>query len=234
MPKITREKFKTYKNVFDEFTLRNLFILQSKGIFYDLESPVSIGKEANIFTALRKDKSRVILKIYRLETADFNRMYNYIKSDPRFQGLKKQKRKVIFAWCKREYRNLLILEKIVRVPQPFAFKDNILVIECIGNEYVSPKLKDAVPRDLKRFFNDIIYGMKKIYESGFVHGDLSEFNILNHEEKPVFIDVSTLTPLEDPNSREYLDRDVRNICRFFRKHGLKVDEENIKKTIVGL
>ena len=104
---MTKEKFKTYEGVFDNFTLRTLFELSSKGHFEDLESPISIGKESNVFTALNKQGKRFIIKIYRLETCDFNRLYEYIQTDPRFLGLKKQRRKVIFAWCQREYRNLL-------------------------------------------------------------------------------------------------------------------------------
>ena len=79
MGKITREKFKTYGNVFDEFTNRNLFKLATQGHFEELESTVSIGKEANIFTARTKDGELKIVKIYRLENCDFNKMYDYIK-----------------------------------------------------------------------------------------------------------------------------------------------------------
>jgi len=74
-----REDFKTMHNVFDEFTNRNLFKLISQGHFRGLESPISIGKESNVFSALTKDDRRVMVKIYRLETCDFNRMYDYIK-----------------------------------------------------------------------------------------------------------------------------------------------------------
>ena len=70
---VTREKFKTYKNVFDNFTDRNIFKLSSQGHFDQMESPLFIGKESNVFTAL-KDNKRIIVKIYRLETCDFNRM----------------------------------------------------------------------------------------------------------------------------------------------------------------
>ena len=80
---IFKERFKTYKNVFDEFTVRSIFKLISQGYFEGLESPISIGKESNIFSALRKDNEKVIVKIYRLETCDFNRLYDYIKDDPR-------------------------------------------------------------------------------------------------------------------------------------------------------
>ena len=88
MAKITREKFKTWGNVFDQFTLRNLFELGSKGHFLELKSPISIGKEANVFSAETKDKGLIVAKIYRLETCDFNRMYDYIKYDARYLNLK--------------------------------------------------------------------------------------------------------------------------------------------------
>ena len=53
---------------------------------------ISVGKESNIFSALTKEGKKVIVKIYRLETCDFGRMYNYIRGDPRFVNLKKKRR----------------------------------------------------------------------------------------------------------------------------------------------
>ena len=154
MPKITREKFKTLKNVFDTFTERNIFKLISQGYFDGLESPIFIGKEANLFTAI-KGKKKVVVKIYRLQTCDFNRMYDYIKYDPRFPNVRKQRRKTIFAWAQREYRNLLkAREAGIRVPTPITCMHNILVMEFIGNEEPAPKLKDAVPKNAKKFFNE--------------------------------------------------------------------------------
>ena len=234
MAKISREKWKVYGNVFDEFALRNLFKLASQGHFEELQSPISIGKEANVFTALKKDGERVIVKIYRLETADFNKMYSYLNSDPRFQHIKKQRRRIIFAWCQREYRNLMIArENGVPVPTPYAFKDNILVMELIGNRHeVAPKLKDAVPEDLGKFFKSVVRNMRKLYKAGFVHTDLSSFNILNWKEKPVFIDMSQSTPLEDSGAEEYLKRDVRNICNFFKRHGLECSESETRQEIM--
>jgi serine/threonine-protein kinase RIO1 len=38
--------------------------------------------------------------------------------------------------------------------------------------------------------------------------------------------------IDNPNSIEYLKRDIKNVCLFFRKHGLKVDEEAVLKKIV--
>ena len=42
-------------------------------------------------------------------------------------------------------------------------------------------------------------------------------------EKPVFIDFSQATPTDSPNAEELLERDVENICRYFKKLGLSKD-----------
>ncbi|MBI2659129.1 serine protein kinase RIO [Candidatus Woesearchaeota archaeon] len=235
MPKKSkpREDFKTMHDVFDGFTNRTLYKLITQGHFEGLESPISIGKESNVFSAIRKDGSRVMVKIYRLETCDFNRMYDYIKDDPRFIDMKKGKRNIIFSWVQREYRNLMKARQAnVSVPTPLTFSGNVLVLEFIGDDGVfAQKLKDSIPKNPKEFFEKIIANMKRLHRAGFVHADLSAFNILNHNEKPVFIDFSQCITLNSSRSNEYLERDVRNICNFFRKIGLKADEAKIKMQI---
>ena len=233
MAKITREKFKTYKGVFDGFTNRNLFKLSTQGYFDSVESmsPVSIGKESNVFYA-KKGNEKIIIKIYRLENCDFNRMFDYIKYDPRYIGLKQQRRKVIFSWVQREYRNLLKARQArVRVPTVHTFFNNILIEEFIGKEHVAPKLKDKIPKNMKKFFDDTISQIKKLYNAGLVHADLSHFNILNDDEKPVIIDLSTCTPLDSPRAEEYLDRDIKNICSFFKRYGYETDKDEIVSKI---
>ena len=230
---MTKNKFKVMHSVFDNFTNRTLFKLISEGHFKGLESPISVGKESNIFSALTKNNKRVIVKIYRLETCDFNRMYDYIKADPRFDKLKRRRRQIIFAWVQREYKNLLKASKAkVNVPKTITFSNNVLVLEFIGEKNNNaPKLKDKIPKNEKQFFDEIITAIKKLYKAGMVHADLSAFNILSLKEKPVLIDFSQSTTLEHPEAMDFLERDVKNICNFFGRLGLKTDEEKIKKSI---
>lgn len=231
MAKIAREKFKSMHNVFDEFTNRTLFKLISQGFFDGLESPISIGKEANIFTA-KKGKKRVIVKIYRLETCDFNKMYDYIKEDPRYLHLRGKRRKIIFSWAQREFRNLLkAREAGIRVPTPLTFRNNILVMELIGEKEIAPRLKDAAPKNPQKFLDEIIKEIKKLYKAGLVHADLSAFNILNYKEKPIFIDFSQCSPITISRKDEFLERDITNIVNFFKKLGLKPDKEKILRDI---
>jgi len=222
-----QERFKTLQGVFDEFTNRTLFELQSRDYFDELVSPLLIGKESNVFLA-SKDGSIVIVKIYRIQNCDFNRMFEYIKKDPRYEFLQKHRRQIILAWTQREYKNLIRAQKAkIRVPEAITFMNHILVEEMIGDKVPAPMLKDTKPKDPKKFFALILEDMKKLYGQGLIHGDLSPFNILNHKEKPYFIDFSQATLVKTPNSEDLLKRDIHNIAQFFSKLGIKENEQEI-------
>ncbi|HJX05253.1 MAG TPA: serine protein kinase RIO [Candidatus Nanoarchaeia archaeon] len=231
MPRESREEWKTYKNVFDQSALLNIEKLRSEGHLDELKSPISIGKEANIFTAAKGDEL-IIAKIYRVENCNFNQMYRYIAPDPRFAGLKKRRRLVIMAWVLREYRNLLKAREVIRVPMPIAVKESILLMEFIGRGSTPAlKLKDDRPINPEDFFEKTVDSVKKLYKASLVHADLSEFNILNFEQEPVFIDLSQTTTTEHPQAQEFLQRDLHNVVKFFNKLGVKADEEEVLKRV---
>ena len=226
-----KEAWKTFAQVFDHFTELALHKLISKGVIDGLIGQTSIGKEANVFLAQAKDKT-VIVKIYRLSTCDFNRMYTFIRTDPRFPKLNRQRRKVVFAWAQREFRNLLkAREAGVRVPTPILHLSNILVMELVGDAMPAAKAKDQLPKNPDEFIQDIISQMRKLYKAGLVHGDLSPFNILNHHEKPFIIDMSQSTTPEDPNAKEFLDRDTKNIAIFAKKIGVELTADEILQKV---
>lgn len=228
-----QERFKTERGVFDNFTERNLFELQSRGHFDELTSPYKIGKESNVFLA-KKGKGRVIVKIYRVQNCDFKRMFNYIKKDPRYDYLKNKRRDIIFAWAQREYKNLIKARQTkIHVPCPLTWKNNILIEEMIGGVEPALALKDSPPKNPQRFFQEVIEGIQEMYDHGLIHGDLSAFNILNFKEKPYFIDFSQSTLVKTPNSLELLQRDIKNIVQYFRTQGIKADAEEIYEKMVN-
>ncbi|MBN2142134.1 serine protein kinase RIO [Candidatus Woesearchaeota archaeon] len=232
VPKTQKEEWKTYKNVFDQHSLLILEKFRSQGHYDELKSPLALGKEANIFSAM-KGEDEVIIKIYRLENCNFNKMYQYIAPDARFFGVKKRRRLVIFAWVQREYRNLLKAREVIKVPTPMAVRDNVLIMEFIGRHgEPAPQLKDSPPKDPKKFYRKVKDNIRALYRAELVHADLSEFNILNFEEEPVFIDFSQGTTTAHPHAEEFLRRDVKNIVRYFGKQGLKLDEEREYEDIV--
>jgi RIO kinase 1 len=231
----SKEEWKVYGNVFSKHSLELLFKLSSQGYFEELESSVSVGKEANVFTAVTKDNERIIAKIYRLENVNFKQMYDYLVTDPRYVNTARNSRRIVFTWTQREYRNLMIAREVIKVPKPIAFKNNIVLMEFIGHHDPAPELKNHPPKDPKKFYKKIIDNMKKLFKKGLIHGDLSPFNILNHDEEPIFIDFSQSTMKDADNAQELLRRDIKNICNHFRKH-FEIDEkeeEKIYKEITG-
>lgn len=231
--KRNKEEWKISGNVFDQFTNRALHFLSHNNYFDEITHTLDVGKESNVFLAEKEGSPVILVKIYRLENANFNKMLQYIGSDPRFPSIKPNKRDIIFAWVQREYRNLLVARQAgVRVPTVYINKAHILVEEFIGDELKpAPQLKNTVfetEEEVQNCFDDIVEQMRLLYHKAkLVHGDLSDFNILYHEEKPVLIDFSQATSVEDYHANEYLQRDCKNISRFFNKFGMEIDENEL-------
>lgn len=222
--------FKTYKDVFDESAINAIWYLITHKKIEGLESPLKIGKESNIFSALTKKNKRLAVKIYRVNTGDFFKMSHYLSMDTRFRRVERKKQ-VILVWAKREYSNLMRAYKAgVNVPRPIAINENVLVMEFIGSEFPHspqpyPLLKDSkIDQEL---FEKLKKELKKLYKAGLAHGDLSEFNILNKDGEPIIIDLSHATPLRAPAAKELLERDIKNICIFFNKKGVSIKEEEL-------
>jgi len=234
MVRINKEKYKVYNNVFDESTLRVLFKLSAQGHFEELKSPISIGKESNVFSAINANNDTVAVKIYRT-AANFKKMYKYMLSDPRFIRLKGTKFNVIYAWARKEYRNLLRARAAkVKVPMPIAVYKNVLIMQFVGDKEAAKRIVNNPPADPKLFYEMLIKDVCQLYrDARLVHADLSEFNILNWNGRPVIIDLSHAMTLEYPGVERLLKRDIRTVCNYFnRKCGLDLDwEEEFERCI---
>ncbi|MGO9388507.1 MAG: serine protein kinase RIO [Methanobacterium sp.] len=222
--------------VFDKKTLKTLYTLANHGYIHILNGAISTGKEANVFKGLDENGNFVAVKIYRVTTSDFKKMQNYIQGDPRFKVRTTNKRQVVNAWVNKEFRNLKrACEHNVRVPQPIIAKDNILVMEFIGDEEGNPAplMKDAHISDPDKLSKALINYVKILYnDAKLVHGDLSNFNILIKDDEPVIIDISQGVVVDHPFSLELLNRDILNLTLAFKKLGVKISEDEIKSEIM--
>lgn len=228
-PKIRLEEIKELKiesKVFDERTLLTIFKLMGKGIIKSVESTVKEGKESLILSAKDKNNNWLALKVYRTLHCDFKNMWNSLAIDPRFKGLKKERRTIVYNWCKREFRNLkTAFANNVVCPKPIAFKENVLVMSFIGeNGEPAPRLIDVKIENIQDVYDFVIDEMKKLTKASLVHSDLSAYNILIFD-RPYFIDLSQAVIKEHPLVKEFLNRDVKNINSYFKKLGVKTQED---------
>ena len=229
------EDYKIHDEVFDRITLLSLYELANKGVIDLLYGTIKTGKEANTFLGKSRDADLAV-KIHRVGNRDYSMMMAYIDGDHRFEGIKKSKskRNMVNLWVQKEFKNLKAASEHIRVPEPLAFKNNIIIMEFLGedaNPY--PMLKNAVMQDPKKVFARIKRDTKRLYQkAGLVHADLSEYNVLMAGDEPIMIDFAQAVARGHPRGDEFLERDVSNIVRFFQKH-FKIDEKKVLKEIRG-
>ena len=222
---------KTGNEIFDKITLETLYKLANQGYIDVLNGAISTGKEANVLTGITDDEKFVAVKIYRIATSDFKKMDYYLKGDPRFNVKTKNKRKIIYSWVTKEFKNLTRLENAgVRVPRPITSANNVLLIEFIGDEDGNPAqpVKNQPPQNPDEFWNKLMVQLKMfVNDAKLVHGDLSNYNILNLNEEPVIIDVSQSVVLDNPISKELLERDIDTLVREYTKLGVKTSAKEV-------
>jgi RIO kinase 1 len=224
--------------VFDRITLKTLYKLANQGYIHLLNGAISTGKEANVFKGTDSEGKIVAVKIYRVTTSDFKKMQYYIQGDPRFNVRSNSKRQLINNWVLKEFKNLnRAAEAGVRVPKPIVAKNNVLVMEFIGDDNGSPSrlMRQSKISNPQYVADKIIDYVKKLYnDAELVHGDLSGFNILMQENEPVIIDLSQGLVVDHPISLELLNRDIENLIKDFKKMGIEISHDEIKRKIMDL
>jgi RIO kinase 1 len=72
-------------------------------------------------------------------------------------------------------------------------------------------------------YSELLNQIRNLYKKAkLVHGDLSEYNIMNHNEKPVLFDLSQTVSIEHPMANELLKRDLNQVNWFFNRLGVTV------------
>lgn len=218
-----------FDDVFDNATIMAVHELSRKKYFRFVEFIIATGKEGNVFRC-NSGKNFFALKIYKIETSDFKHMNDYLKGDERFKDVRKDKLEIIKAWTKKEFRNLSDLNKAgIRVPLPIAYNRNCLVMEFIGDEDGNPSksAKKKPFEDPEKQYTLLCKYMAKMVKTKLVHADLSEYNILNKNEELVVIDVGQTVSTLHPKAKEFFERDVLNMSKWFAKQGVDTDYDKM-------
>lgn len=228
------EARKAFENVLDHETGMSLIKLQEREVIDTIYGVIEAGKESVIFLADTPDDEIVVLKIYMYRAGGFREMASYLRGDKRFRNIKSDRRSVVHEWCKKEFKNLKKASQVVKCPEAIAFQKNVLVMEFIGKEFSPyPKLKEVEIENPEEALENILDGIKRLWEEEkLVHGDLSEYNMLVEEDRPVWIDFSQGVHVTHPEAGNLLERDIENIVNFFNKQGANTDSEKAFKRVL--
>jgi RIO kinase 1 len=219
--------------VFDVNTLAVIHKLIKQGHLDKLGGSIAVGKEANVYRGYLGEE-KLAIKIYRIETSSFHKMLPYIEGDPRFD-VKQAKYDIIQTWAKKEFQNLKRAYKAgVPCPKPIAVLKNVLVMSFIGGETPALEIRNNIPENIEEVYSEITKSLNKLYHGAeLVHGDMSEFNILMHENKPVLIDFGQGVLTHHIRAEELMNRDCEVLARFFSKHGVETTDLELKKAITS-
>ncbi len=229
------EERRVFEEVFDRQTLMTLHNLSNRGAFSYLNGVVSTGKESRVYWGVKEDKTNVAVKIYLVASSDFKRRAQYVLGDPRFQRFRRDSRGVAELWARKEFTNLKQAhEARASVPKPETYLGNVLIMEFIGKDGVAAKKLTDIDVSKQDYF-EIIKQLKILYSKAqLVHADLSEYNVFKFEGKIVLFDFGSAVSILHPLAKEFLQRDLENLNRFFKKRGFKtLNTEKIITKVSG-
>jgi len=236
----------TTEQVLDRRTQMILLQLINRGSISEIHGVISTGKEANVYHALNEPSDAAAevvhraVKVYKTSILVFKDRAKYVEGEFRFrQGYNKSNnRAMVKMWADKERRNLArIHDAGIPSPEPIALRNHVLVMGFVGDRKgkAAPRLKDVRFENLSpeeedskwiNLYVQLLSYMRVLYQTcRLVHADLSEYNILFHENKQWLIDVSQAVEHDHPRSLEFLRMDIKNVSDFFRSRNVETLSE---------
>lgn len=210
----------------------SLRTLIDEGFIQEIIRPLKSGKEAAVFLVV-VDGNVCAAKIYKaVQHRNFRQRQDYVEGrqsgnsrDQRAmdRGTKFGKQKREEAWQNAESDTMRKLHAAgVRVPRPHGNHDGILLMDLVTYADGQPAPQIAAGRfdrlAAMNFHRRIMQEIAKMLCAGVVHGDLSEFNILEASDGPIIIDFpQAVDAARNNNAKRLLLRDVANVTRFFAR-----------------
>jgi RIO kinase 1 len=221
--------------------------LQQLDAFYDrslitaVEGIIKIGKEASAYRCRASEElggGLVVAKVYRARQYRFKNDAPYMEGRERM--LRGQVRRALSnkssfgreagttLWVGSEWMTLQALHQAgADVPKPLALEADALLMEYLGDEDdAAPQLNRLRlrPHEARRAFEAIMRNVELMLSLNLVHGDLSSHNILWWQGRAVLIDFpQTVDPRFNGSARDFLHRDVANVCEYFQRQGIEAD-----------
>ncbi len=215
-----------YALVFGGYDTLALATLTRKGIISALGSKIGEGKESVVYEAL--GLGPVAIKFHRVggrsfSSARVNR--EYMPESGNCPWLLASR-----LSAEREYAALVALHPKVSVPLPVGQNRNTVVMALIDG----PNLNRYQPENPNEMLREILTHVHTAYELGIIHADLSEYNILIDDGRPVIIDWPQWMETSHPNAEEIVTRDITNILTWFkRKYNVDYDCGDAVRCVIG-
>ena len=133
-------------------------------------------------------------------------------------------------WVGHEYDALVDLWWAgAPVPFPIGHDGDVVDLQYLGDLHgAAPQLHAArlIGDQLTGAYDQVVEGLRCFTQAGWVHGDLSAYNVLWWDSAAWIIDLPQAVEFTvNPDATDLLHRDVVNICTWFGRQGLTTDAE---------
>ncbi|MHA2224293.1 MAG: RIO1 family regulatory kinase/ATPase domain-containing protein [Candidatus Hodarchaeales archaeon] len=193
--------------------------LVEKGVIAQVGPEIGAGKESNVHLVIDDDGQEFIAKMHRLGKLDFRatrRARSFVAEKRHLSPLYESR-----LSAEREFKALCDLYSAgVSVPQPINQNRHIVVMHIVHGQdlYRKKKVEFQGESEILTLFFNIITEMQNAVKIGYIHGDMSEYNIrLNEEDYPVLFDWPQYVRIESDQAIRILTRDMQNILNYFEK-----------------
>jgi RIO kinase 1 len=121
------------------------------------------------------------------------------------------------------------------VPQPLELSDNAILMAYIGAEFMAAPPLNSVRLErhhAKKMLEKLLYNIELMLAEGWIHGDLSAFNILYWEDDVTIIDFpQVINPKRNRDAYNLLHRDVLRVCQYFARQRVNFDPESFTRDL---
>ncbi|WP_266075575.1 serine/threonine-protein kinase RIO2 [Haladaptatus caseinilyticus] len=204
-------QYEGYTLTFEGYDALALRTFSQRDTIQGVGSPLGVGKESDVYEV--QSFRPLALKYHREGYTNFREVMKErdYTSDREHVSWLYTARKA----AEREHEVLETLYPDVSVPRPIDHNRHAIVMEKVdGVELARAKFEDSqvVP------VLDLVLGeMNEAYARGYVHADMSEYNVFVSSEGVTVFDWPQAVPTDHQNAVEFLERDVRNVVGYFRR-----------------
>ena len=174
-------------------------------------APLGVGKESDVLEV--QSYTPLALKFHRegyTEFREVTRERDYTADNHHVSWLYTARKA-----AEREYDALEALFPDVSVPRPIDQNRHAIVMSKFdGIELNRTRLSDGQAVGV---LDLILREVAAAYAAGYVHADMSEYNVAVSESGVTIFDWPQSVGTDHENARELLDRDVKNLVSYFRR-----------------
>jgi len=204
-------QYEGYQLTFEGYDALALRSFSERDTVDGVGAPLGVGKESDVYEAMSFQP--LALKYHREGITNFRevkREREYTADHNHVSWLYTARKA-----AEAEYDALETLYPDVSVPRPVDQNRHAIVMEKLdGGELSRVRLESS---QVVGVLDLILEELAAAYSAGFVHADLSEYNVFVDESGITIFDWPQAVPTDHDNARELLGRDLTNIYGYFRR-----------------